>query len=121
MSEIYEDYLDSHGGSPVTSPDRARTYARLNPAPWSGSAPNSQYSPSSYGGSMRKKTTRRGNPHTSNRVQSTYEFEEEGYGSGEYDDAIEFNLIRVKVVVFSLYLVDDSLIFDFFWLASLPR
>lgn len=97
MSEIYEDYLDSHGGSPVTSPDRARTYARLNP-PRSGSAPNSQYGPSSYGGSMRRKTTRRGNPHTSSRVQSTYEFEEEGYGSGEYDDGpIEFNLIRVKV------------------------
>jgi len=34
----------------------------------------------------------------SSRIQSTYEEEEEGYGSGEYDEGpYDLTLIRVKV------------------------
>jgi hypothetical protein len=46
---------------------------------------------------MRRKSTRRPNARAS-RIQSTYEEEEEGYGSGEYDDGpLELSLIRVKL------------------------
>jgi len=99
MSEIYDDYLDSYDhGSPVLPPDRVSAWARSNsaPRPGSRSAPHSQYAPSSYGGSMRRKSTKRANPRAF-RAQTTYE-EEEGYGSGEYDDGpIELTLIRVKL------------------------
>jgi hypothetical protein len=45
---------------------------------------------------MRRKPTRR--PTIRSRIQSSYEEEEEGYGSGEYEDGpLEMNLIRVKV------------------------
>lgn len=44
---------------------------------------------------MRRKTTRRTAPR---RIQSSYEEEEEGYVSGEYDDGpFELTKIRVKV------------------------
>ncbi|KAF8813751.1 NADPH oxidase regulator NoxR [Phlegmacium glaucopus] len=102
MSEIYDDYLDSYGQEDATSPPgKVDAWVRSNSAPRSGSrtssAPN-QYAPSSYSGKlMSRKSTRRGNPRAS-RVQNAYEDEEEGYGSGEYDDGpIELSLIRVKL------------------------
>jgi neutrophil factor 2 len=95
--------------------DRVGAWARSNANPsyapngvarsGSRSAPNSQYSPSAYGGgggSLRRKVTRR-QPRGNSRVISTYEEEEEGYGSGEYDDGpFELSMIRVKVIIFSL-------------------
>ena len=111
MTEIYDGYLDSYHSvpvPPVSSPSRMR--ARSNPASRSGSS-NSGYA--QIGGLMRRKSSRRANPRTYSRAQSTYEEEEEGYGSGEYDDGpIELSLIRVKVC---------SLIFifgEFFFLIS---
>ncbi|PPQ62939.1 hypothetical protein CVT24_006179 [Panaeolus cyanescens] len=110
MTEFYDDYIDSYAGAEQSPPplpsggsgssDRVGSWAR-NTANvqrnGSRSAPSSNYAPSSYGGSMRRKSTRRGNPRTS-RIQSTYEEEEEGYGSGEYDDGpLELSLIRVKL------------------------
>jgi len=109
MTEFYDDYLDSYGpeGSPGPPPptDRVGAWARSNASPnypvgrtGSRSAPNSQYAPSSYGGSMRRKNTRRTMARASSRIQSTYEEEEEGYVSGEYDDGpYELTLIRVKL------------------------
>lgn len=115
LTEFYDDYIDSYGGeeAPPALPtaggsDRVGTWARNNANPnyppngrtGSRSAPGSQYAPSSYGGtgSIRRKVTRRNNPRASSRIQSTYEEEEEGYVSGEYDDGpFELALIRVKL------------------------
>ncbi|KDR75258.1 hypothetical protein GALMADRAFT_226928 [Galerina marginata CBS 339.88] len=118
MTEFYDDYIDAYGGEGTTPPpvpaqtpasDRVGAWARNNANPnyppigrtGSRSAPGSQYAPSSYGGtgSIRRKNTRRStNPRTPSRIQSTYEEEEEGYVSGEYDDGpLELTLIRVKL------------------------
>ncbi|CAA7261646.1 unnamed protein product [Cyclocybe aegerita] len=115
LTEFYDDYIDSYAAErappvPNAPPpsDRVGAWARNNANPnypplsrtGSRSAPGSQYAPSSYGGpggSLRRKGTRR-NPRASSRIQSTYEEEEEGYGSGEYDDGpLELSLIRVKL------------------------
>ncbi|KAF9476353.1 NADPH oxidase regulator NoxR [Pholiota conissans] len=123
LTEFYDDYLESYngeGGPPVPplnpappASDRVGAWARSNANPnyppagvlrsGSRSAPNSQYAPSSYGGpggggSLRRKVTRRNTSRAQNRIQSTYEEEEEGYVSGEYDDGpFELTLIRVKL------------------------
>lgn len=113
LTEFYDDYLDSYGGDapipPIAQPgpDRIAAWARTNANPnyplvrsGSRSAPTSQYTPSSYGGggSLRRKVTKRNNPRAPSRVQSTYEEEEEGYVSGEYEDGpFELTLIRVKL------------------------
>ena len=116
MTEFYDDYLDSYGGdAPIPSiaqpgPDRVAAWARTNANPnyplvRSGS--RSQYAPSSYGGggSLRRKVTKRNHSRTPSRVQSTYEEEEEGYVSGEYEDGtFELTLIRVKVYIVDLLL-----------------
>jgi len=56
------------------------------------------------GGSIRRKPTRRP---TQRRPRPTYEEEEEGYVSGEYDEPYELMTIRVKVSIhlsfFALY------------------
>jgi len=112
LTEFYDDYIDSYGGQdgppvPQQSPDRVGAWARSNANPnnypplgrnVSRSAPGSQYAPSSYGGgSMRRRPTRR-NTRATSRIQSTYEEEEEGYVSGEYDDGpFELSMIRVKL------------------------
>ena len=99
MAEFYDDYLGSYdqGNSvPVISPDRTGAWSQLNPASGSGShsAPNSLYSHN--GRSMRRKNSTRTNPRASPRTRNNYE--EEGYGSGEYDDGpFELTMIRVKV------------------------
>ncbi|KJA20777.1 hypothetical protein HYPSUDRAFT_42870 [Hypholoma sublateritium FD-334 SS-4] len=119
LTEFYDDYLDSYGPEdsppvPVISAapasDRVGAWARSNANPnyplagvarsGSRSAPNSQYAPSSYGGtgSIRRKLTRRNTNRTPSRIQSTYEEEEEGYVSGEYEDGpYELTLIRIKI------------------------
>ncbi|KAF9010469.1 NADPH oxidase regulator NoxR [Cyathus striatus] len=113
MTDFYDDYLDSYTtDEPVPSINsaglnRAPTWARNNMGggyppmrSQSRSTPNSQYAPSSYsaGGTVRRKTTRRVVNRAPSRIRSTYEEEEEGYGSGEYDDGpYEFVKIRVKL------------------------
>lgn len=84
MAEFYDDYLGSYDqgySSPVMSPDRAS----------STRSPASQYSRS-----MRRMNSSRSNPRTFVRGRSNYD--EEGYGSEEYDDGpLELAMIRVKV------------------------
>ena len=119
MTEFYDDYLDSYGGDapipPIAQPgpDRVAAWARTNANPnyplvrgGSRSAPTSQYAPSSYGGgSLRRKVTKRNHSRAPSRVQSTYEEEEEGYVSGEYEDGtFELTLIRVKVYIVDVLL-----------------
>ncbi|KAG6866212.1 hypothetical protein C0991_007237 [Blastosporella zonata] len=113
MTEFYDDYLDSYtnDGPPLppirsggaTAPDRVAAWARSNVNPnfapvrsGSRSAPASNYSPSSFGGTVRRRVTRR---NTARRGPNAYEEEEEeGYASGDYEDApFEFVKIRVKV------------------------
>jgi hypothetical protein len=129
LTEFYDDYLDSYGSDvpplppPVPTntnaggpPDRIAAWARSNANPnnlppttvqrsGSRSAPTSNYAPSSYGGgSVRRRVTRRNTARTaSSRIQSTYEEEEEGYASGDYDDG-PFELIKIRV---KLHYKDD--------------
>lgn len=108
-TDFYDDYLDSYGGVEEVPPlpvkggaDRVANWARNNATPVNNQnlqrsrsmAPPSSYAPSSAG-TLRRKTTRR----TNRPARSTYyEEEEEGYASGDYDDApFEMTKIRVKV------------------------
>jgi neutrophil cytosolic factor 2 len=99
MAEFYNDYLGSYdqGNSvPVISPHRAGAWSKLHHASESDSrsAPNSLYSHN--GRSMRRKNSSRANPRAYTRALNNYE--EEGYGSEEYDDGpLELTMIRVKV------------------------
>ena len=118
LTEFYDDYFDSREEEiPPPLPtqslsnkqDKISAWARANANPaalppsamlrsQSRSAPPSTYAPSSYGGgSMRRRVTRR----TTRRITaapSMYDEEEEGYGSGEYDDG-PFELIKIRVKV----------------------
>jgi len=84
---IYDDYVDSYPPS-----DRVGAW-RLNLSRGPRNVPSSLHS----GRSMRN-NSKRGNPHAFVRAHGSYEEEEEGYGSGEYDDGpTELTLIRVKL------------------------
>ncbi len=98
------------GGGAPPSTDRVAAWARgsANAAPpamsrnGSRSAPGSSYAPSTYG-SLRRGLSRKRTQRSFGRMQSTYEEEEEGYVSGEYEDGYyELMKIRVKVC-FSSY------------------
>lgn len=98
--------MRSGGGPGAPPPDRVAAWARTNANPnyapsrsGSRSAPASNYAPSSFGGgsgTLRRKITRRTTARTPSRIQSTYEEEEEGYASGDYEDA-PFELIKIRV------------------------
>lgn len=126
MTDFYDDYIDSYGDSappPVPTntnntnagpPDRIAAWARSNANPnypparsGSRSAPTSSYAPSSFGGGgggPKRRPTRRGTSRAGSRIQSTYEEEEEGYVSGEYDDGpFELIKIRIKACHFSAF------------------
>jgi neutrophil factor 2 len=98
MAEFYDDYLGSYdqGNSvPVISPQRAGTWSKSNLASRfdSRSAPNSVYS---HNGRPTRKNSSRASPRAYTRPRNNYE--EEGYGSEEYDDGpLELTMIRVKV------------------------
>ncbi|KAG7449742.1 NADPH oxidase regulator NoxR [Guyanagaster necrorhizus] len=112
LTELYDGYLDaytSESPAPVPSmqPDRIAAWASKNANPnyppvisrsASRSAPASNYAPSSFGGpTMRRKLTRRGTSRQMmSRAPSSYEEEEEGYGSGEYEDG-PFELVKIRV------------------------
>ncbi|KAJ8473222.1 hypothetical protein ONZ45_g16375 [Pleurotus djamor] len=115
ITQFYEDYIDSYGDDssspPLPSgPPGVAAWAKNNANPGyasgvarsgSRSAPTSNYAASSLGvGNVRRKLTRRGTSRGGSRSQvgSMYEEEEEGYGSGEYDDGpFELTKIRVKI------------------------
>lgn len=121
LTEIYDDYIDSYmteEAPPMPAPapqdpnKRVAAWARNNanaPPPSAGPrrAPSS-YAPSSYGGgSMRRKSTRRGAGGArsvgSGARSTVYEEEEEGYVSGDYEDA-PFELVKIRV---KLHYQDD--------------
>lgn len=106
LTEFYDDYINNYGedapplpNNTQRSPDRVANWAKNNAVPSnnpplqrSRSTAPSSYAPSSVGGTLRRKTTRRAPRAT------YYEEEEEGYASGDYDDApFEMTKIRVKV------------------------
>jgi neutrophil factor 2 len=84
MAEFYDDYLGSYDrgySTPVVSPVRAGSLRSHG---------------SQYSRSVRRVNSTRNNPRAFVRGRNNYE--EEGYGSEEYDDGpIELAMIRVKV------------------------
>ena len=118
LTEIYDDYIEGYNEPPPPVPaapagaNRVAAWARTNAQP--GMTPSrapSTRAASAYGGysssgSLRRKPTRRatGGGSISGRVKtmSSYEEEEEGYVSGDYEEAYELVKIRVK-----LYYQDD--------------
>lgn len=122
LTEFYDDYIDSYGvdlnqplpylrsagGQGVIPPDRlatrgpnlSRSVSRSGPR----SAPAINHAPStlgSVGGSIRRRGTKRTVSRTPGNIQSAYE-DEEGYASGDYDDAI-FELAKIRVKVISIF------------------
>jgi hypothetical protein len=115
LTELYDDLLDGYTQPAPPMPPmppipeenrRIQAWARgANNAgpPISRSA--STRVPSSYGGTSvaggvrRRGTKGRGYPSSRSisRAISTYEEEEEGYRSGEYDEGFELSKIRIKV------------------------
>ncbi|KAI0249234.1 hypothetical protein BJV78DRAFT_1129881 [Lactifluus subvellereus] len=93
-TEIYDSLLDSYAqrSPPLPMPgsnnDRVANWAR-------GSTGGSTRSPSAFGGSrsgtLKRRVTRR------TVAPSVYDDEEEGYGSGEWDEMYELTKIRVKI------------------------
>jgi hypothetical protein len=123
LTEIYDDYIDSYGDEPprvplVPSPgfgsksDKISAWARANANPSQGSpavqrsasawrsTPSSVYAPSNYGGGSMKRRLNRRNTRRLTAAPSMYneDEEEEGYGSGEYDDG-PFELVKIRVKV----------------------
>jgi hypothetical protein len=67
---------------------------------------------------MRRMNSSRSNPRAFVRGRNNYD--EEGYGSEEYDDGpLELAMIRVKVCSIPLYFGEQN--FNIILLASLPR
>ena len=119
MTEFYDDYLNAYEDDapplpPVVAatapPDRVTAWAKSNanvgyvsattPPTRSASrvgGPNSNYTPSSYG-SVRRKLTRRNGSVSGSGRQSRFEEDEEGYGSGDYDEG-PFELVKIRVKV----------------------
>ena len=113
LTEIYDDYIGGYNEEapppvpPAAGQSRVAAWARTNanPANTPSRAPSTR-APSAFGSytstSVRRKPTRRptvgGSGGSSRgRVMSAYEEEEEGYGSGEYEETYELAKIRVKV------------------------
>lgn len=113
--EFYDNYMDQENPIPAMSLDRVGTWNQSNLASRSRSrsVANTQYAPSSYSGRPMRTSSKRSNPRSFVRARSNYEEEEEeGYGSGEYDDGpIELNLIRVKVC--SLFIFCECFLISF--------
>ena len=136
LTEIYDDYIDSYGDEPPPVPslpspssgsksDKISAWARANANPIqvspavqrsasrsaSRSAPSSTYAPSNYGGGSIKRRPTRRNTRRLTAAPSMYnEDEEEGYGSGEYDDG-PFELVKIRVKVCQLpfvFLLTDA-------------
>jgi len=108
LTEIYDGYMGGFGEEepPAVPPAQGRVaaWARTNANP--GNVPSrspSTRAPSAYAssavGSVRRRPTRRGTVNRApSRARTSFEEEEEGYVSGEYDDGpFELAKIRVKL------------------------
>ncbi len=113
VTDFYDNYMDAYADNAQVqsapplgrSPSRVGNWARNNAAPLpplpagalqhARSVAPSSYAPSTAGGGMRRRSTRR-----VPRAKSMYEEEEEGYGSGgDYEDTVlEMSKIRIKVI-----------------------
>jgi len=114
LTEVYDDLLDGYTQSAPAPPmpsipeenRRIQAWARnANNAPPPLSR-NPSRAPSSYGGTsvgagVRRRGTKSGRPYAPSRsvsrIMSSYGEEDEGYRSGEYDEAYELSRIRVKI------------------------
>lgn len=100
-TEFFDNIVDSYTRPspppkvPPLNNDRVANWARNN----AGGPPLSARSPpSAFGGTSRSGTLRRRGTRRAVVAQSVYDDEEEGYGSGEWDDMIyELTKIRVKI------------------------
>lgn len=106
LTEIYDDYIDGYAEPDVaTMPEgaggRVAAWAKQSaqPATAARRAP-SMYNGSSAGGSMKRRLTRRMTYGTTSRrgPMSTYDEDEDGYGSGEFEDGPwEMTKIKLKI------------------------
>ncbi|PVG02938.1 hypothetical protein CPB86DRAFT_779815 [Serendipita vermifera] len=106
VTEIYDEYLDGYGNDAPPLPEdsgRVRAWAsKTQPgAPQGPSRAVSQRVAvrSQYGGSTvsRRRPPNRQNTYPRSQGSGAYEGEEEGYGSGEFDEG--FELVRIKVKI----------------------
>lgn len=96
VSEFYENYLDQYDGSGSSGPGPALAPIRpLNPAPSKARSQRlSTMSRNSVGSMKRRSTAKRSTRSNPKPVEE----EEEGYGSGDYEEvSFEIQKIRVKV------------------------
>jgi hypothetical protein len=121
LTEIYNDYLEEYDGPEPPLPEgpqRVQQWAAktLPGAPTGPSRAVSQrtttspYARSQYGGSSggsRKRGPARPNPRSA--APSSFEGEEEGYRSGDYEDAFELLRIKVKASDINPYVCRDLL------------
>jgi hypothetical protein len=102
----FDDYIDTYRDRrpPPRRSNTIASWARNNAGP--GNPPSRSLStrppPSSYSGGVgvRRRATSVGRQRSVVRRNTTYEEEEEGYGSGDYDDGLalaEFSKLRVRV------------------------
>jgi len=115
MTEFYDDYIDAYkeqAPPPVQRNNTVASWARNNANPGNNPpsrAPSIRPPPSSYSGgggagsghgSVRRRNTGISRQRSTVRRRTAYEEEEEGYGSGDYEDGsgfAEFAKVRVKV------------------------
>ena len=103
ISEFYENYLDEYGGSESATPGRPTSTPTPPARPALNKSRSQRESTMSrislrsapVGGSMKRRSTAKRSTRGSSRA---YEEEEEGYGSGDYEDLpLDMQKIRVKV------------------------
>jgi len=112
MTDFYDDYIDSYrdpAPAPVQRSNTIASWARNNANPGNhppSRSPSTRLPPSSYsgggggGGGVRRRNTGMSRQRSVLRRNTAYEEEEEGYGSGDYDDGsafADFSKVRVKV------------------------
>jgi hypothetical protein len=121
LTEIYADYLEEDAGAEPPLPENAgrvqQWAARTLPGAPTGPSravsqrdgtnayARSQYG-SSSGGSRRRGPSR---PYPRSAAPSNFEGEEEGYGSGDYEEAFELLRIKVKASDIHSYVCRDLL------------
>lgn len=106
VSEFYENYLDEYGGSESAAPAPGPTSTPTMPAKpvpdrsrrqrESTMSRNSGLRSAPVGGSMRRRGTSKRYTRGSSRA---YEEEEEGYGSGDYEEFSLDNMQKIRVKV----------------------
>lgn len=112
MTEFYDDYIDAYRdqpqGGPIRRSNTVATWVKNNSNPEAAPplplarSPSSRPPPSSFSptNGVRRRGTTVSRQRSTARRMNTYEEEEEGYGSGDYEDGTVYtdsSRIRVKV------------------------